>query len=188
VSHMDPSIAVVAGVVLVVLVAIGVRLLRPSKDTSRETSQQGFEHANPYADEDAQFENAMEKLAGSGINKHVYTKIVGITFKNEDGTVGEQLIERCKRFDFLRLVPEPNNRFDPNAMGVCLENGSRIGYLESRLAGEVTRSLKRGYQWRACVKLAKAPESRRHGTLILCLVRQGEPHARRKDAADKLCL
>jgi hypothetical protein len=37
------------------------------------------------------------------------------------------------------LKPEPENKFDPNAVAICRsDNGEQLGYLEARLASEVT--------------------------------------------------
>jgi len=170
-ERMDSVIGIAIVALLVILVALATAALRPDKSTAPETSQSSVSSDdNLYAEEDAQFENELSKRVPD-IAERFYTKVVGITFENEQGITGEMLIGYCKQFDFLQLVPEPNNHFDPSAIAVCLEDRSRIGHLASRTAQEISRDIKRGCQWRACVKLAKRASSRRRGCLVLCLIR-----------------
>lgn len=162
---MDFLIGIAVFALLAALVAFGIAASRPTKSITPDTSCDD----DPYAEEDARFENELSRRVPD-MERHFYTKVVGITFENQQGVTGEMLIGYCKQFDFLQLVPEPNNRFDPNAVAVCLDDGSCIGHLDARTAGEISRSIKRGYQWRACVKLAQRATARRHGCVVLCLI------------------
>lgn len=77
-------------------------------------------------------------------------KLAGVSHKNDDGTDRQIYIERFAQAGMpLTLKPEPDNRFDPNAVSVWIEDCRRlqkmqIGFLDARLAGEVTRLIKRG--------------------------------------------
>jgi hypothetical protein len=83
---------------------------------------------NPYAAADKKFDDAILKMVGSEIADHFYTKLVGITQANEDGTVRETLIPKCKPFEFVDVVWESKNKHDPNAVAIRKKRGPRLGY------------------------------------------------------------
>lgn len=68
------------------------------------------------------------------------TKVVGVSHRNSDRTSRQKIIrEQCSVGDYLRLIPEPGNKNDPNAIGVWTNSGSQIGYLDwnvARIAAE----------------------------------------------------
>jgi len=62
----------------------------------------------------------------------ITTKVVGVTFE------GRQEVVAClRRGDRVWLDREPTNPYDHNAITVCRENGSQIGYLNRTLAGSL---------------------------------------------------
>ena len=65
--------------------------------------------------------------------KIFYTKIVGVTNKNNDGTNRQNLIRSCKSGDKLKLVLEPDNKFDKNAVKVCTLDNKQLGYISKDL-------------------------------------------------------
>lgn len=80
-------------------------------------------------------------------------KLVGVSHKNADGMPRQAYIRRfAKPGMTVHLKPEPNNPYDANAVGAWITARSliifkadvQIGYLDSRLAGEVSRLLSRG--------------------------------------------
>ena len=64
-----------------------------------------------------------------------FTKIVGVTFANPDGTDRQELIEdlddmlQNNPFVDLLLQREPDNAYDSNAIQVLDEKGRQLGYL-----------------------------------------------------------
>jgi len=64
-----------------------------------------------------------------------FTKIVGVTFANPDGSDRQELIEdlddqlQQNPFVDLRLKREPENSYDPNAIQVLDGQGRQLGYL-----------------------------------------------------------
>lgn len=81
------------------------------------------------------------------------TKLVGVSHKNADGMARQAYIYRFAKAGMtVHLKPEPNNPYDPDAIGAWITARSlfifkadvQIGYLDSRLAGEVSRLLSRG--------------------------------------------
>lgn len=80
-------------------------------------------------------------------------KLAGVSHKNADGMARQAYIYRfAKPGMTVHLRPEPNNPYDANAVGAWITARSliifkadvQIGYLDSRLAGEVSRLLSRG--------------------------------------------
>jgi len=62
------------------------------------------------------------------------TKIVGVTYKNPDGTDRQKIIKKCKKGEPLKLVREPDNPVDEHAIAVFRETGEKIGYIASHVA------------------------------------------------------
>lgn len=69
----------------------------------------------------------METYIPSNIN--IYTKLVGVTFNNRQSN-----IMRLKVNDKLRLIREPNNIYDTNAILVCDKNFNELGHISKNLA------------------------------------------------------
>lgn len=64
---------------------------------------------------------------------NVDLKVVGVTFKNDDGTSRKEKIMEMANLDNrcavnIELVREPNNQFDVNAIKV-IADGVQIGYI-----------------------------------------------------------
>jgi hypothetical protein len=81
-----------------------------------------------------------------------YSKVAGVTHKNKDGSSRQELIQRfVVEGQPLIFVPEPENKFDPNAIAVYVDGWKpfrtvrvQIGYLEARVAEELQSSLQSG--------------------------------------------
>lgn len=107
-------------------------------------------------------------------------KVVGVTHRNDDRTSRQSAIKRLESLDSLDLVPETTNPYDPNAIrvmgGYFAKNfewiDRQIGYLDSRLAGETTRAMKRGTRY-LCFVLDVTGENEPHRGVNIALVRWG---------------
>jgi len=82
-----------------------------------------------------------------------YSKIAGVTAKNDDGSSRQKIIKNyVKTGTPLILLREPSNKFDPNAISVHIKKRSlifftstvQIGYLNKDVAEELTKFLKKG--------------------------------------------
>ena len=83
-----------------------------------------------------------------------HTKVVGVTFRNDDGSERQDIIARCKPGDELALSSEPDNRYSDNAVAIyCNLRGwfggvktRQLGYLpeESSVAAEVFEHIEGG--------------------------------------------
>lgn len=76
------------------------------------------------------------------------TKLAGTSFKNPNGTDRQTIIsDLVQPGQPLILIAEPENEFDKFAVGAwinCKGALHQIGYLDSRLAAEVTRLTAKG--------------------------------------------
>ena len=68
---------------------------------------------------------------------HFYTKVAGVTFKNDDGSDRQEILLTCSPLKTLRVEHEDNNPYDPNAIRVCTEDGRQIGHLFKDVAADV---------------------------------------------------
>lgn len=69
-------------------------------------------------------------------------KVVGVTYRNDDGSYRQQLVRLCKPGEKLQPRREPDNPHDPHAIAVHSGKG-QLGYLRGRRAG-LARHLDRG--------------------------------------------
>ncbi|NQZ75635.1 MAG: hypothetical protein HRT61_05915 [Ekhidna sp.] len=70
------------------------------------------------------------------------TKVVGVSKDNADDTSRQQIIhEEVAEGDRLSLRKEPGNPFDPHAIQVLSSKGNQIGYLNKKLAEEISIAL-----------------------------------------------
>jgi hypothetical protein len=82
-------------------------------------------------------------------DKWIFTKVAGVSHRNRSGSYRQRILRRCSAPEELRLVGEPDNPVDPNAIAVCRENGEQLGYLNRRLAADMHDWLAEGEHWSA---------------------------------------
>ena len=123
---------------------------------------------------DPDFEAGMKAIIPEErTDKRFYSKIAGASHKNADGTYRRPAIAKCKPLDKLELKHEPDNPFDSNAIAVISPSGKQMGYLDSRLASEVTSQRRRWKaHWEAYFRRAtRHPETGKVVGCVLFLVR-----------------
>lgn len=92
--------------------------------------------------------------------KEFFTKVVGVTDTNEDGSSRQELIaHRLQVGHMLHLVPRPDNPHDPGAVAVMFsyrrwfrERQGQIGWLNAELAEQITTHIDQGGHAYAQVK------------------------------------
>lgn len=84
--------------------------------------------------------------------KTFFTKVAGTTFKRKDGTHGQDFIRDCHVGEVLDILPEPDNRVDPNAIRIYRRNGDQLGYFSADIAAAMMPCLLRGWTYRVSVK------------------------------------
>ena len=70
------------------------------------------------------------------VARDFYSKVVGVTFGNEDGTSRQEIIRSCKEGDDLILKPVPTKEY-PEAIGVFTNSGKQLGHITAELAREL---------------------------------------------------
>lgn len=66
------------------------------------------------------------------------TKVVGVTFGNDNGTSRQAIIKTLKHGDVLVAKPVPTPEY-PDAIGVFTKRGKQIGHLSASVAAEISR-------------------------------------------------
>jgi hypothetical protein len=116
----------------------------------------------------------MARSKGSNV-RHFHTKIVGVTYKNSDGTDRQKLIAKCHVFETLDLDHEEDNAHDPNAVRVCRQNGQQLGYLGADLAEEVVRKSANGYRFATFIKDITGGKRKGQSFGVNLLIVQADP-------------
>ena len=78
----------------------------------------------------------------------IYTKIVGVTFENEDGTHRQSNLEELDQQVYpivVHLQWEPDNPYDPHAVAVFGPSGKQLGYLHRSLAYSISQMIEARY-------------------------------------------
>lgn len=84
--------------------------------------------------------------------KGFFTKIVGVTFENNDGSSRQKLLEELstqwnpKSKILLQAKREKNNPFDPKAVAIYNPEGKQLGYLSKKVNETVAPWLDEGFQ------------------------------------------
>lgn len=66
--------------------------------------------------------------------RDIHINVVGVTFKNENGTSRQKILETVNNDDKLILQREPNNIYDIHAIMVLTQDGQQIGYIGKQYA------------------------------------------------------
>lgn len=82
--------------------------------------------------------------------KEFNTKLVGVTFKNDDGSSRQELLSLTAKGDNVFLIREPNNKYDKYAIAVKNNFDDQLGYLSS--SDDLARFLDNGGVIDATVK------------------------------------
>jgi hypothetical protein len=128
-------------------------------------------HEHAPSEEDKEFDRQFLAIIGSAIDKHFYSKIVGVTLDNSDGINRQDLVGKCRMFEFLDLYREPENT-DRNAIYVATKVGVKLGYLDRQAASEIAKDFDvRGKVWLAMVRVVSPKSKDRAAGMVLCLCR-----------------
>lgn len=96
-----------------------------------------------------------------GERDEFYTKVVGVTFENR-----QDIVRQLHEGEKLNLVREGDNTHDPNAIRVERTDGCQVGYLNARLAKNLTPYIDRGEHYITLVSQVTGGEDRTYGVNI----------------------
>ena len=86
-----------------------------------------------------------------------HTKIVGVTFKNDDGSDRQRIIRNLARNGELEegtelfFFPQPTNPYDSNCVLVKAGNGQTLGSLSRDMAAKIAPQIRQGYTFKVYV-------------------------------------
>ena len=86
--------------------------------------------------------------------KIVHTKVAGVTFPNEDGTLRQDLLRAVRLFDQVKLERTPDSKHDRFAVAVIAEiddEAYQIGNLPAECSADIGPSLDAGDTWQAVI-------------------------------------
>jgi len=107
-------------------------------------------------------------------DKSFYTKVAGVSKKNANGSSRQKIIEECVwKGHPLDLIPEPNNPYDKNAVGVWWSNDRQIGYLSAEVAEEISGEIAAGTPVSAVVTDVTGGDEDRRTRGVNILIRIG---------------
>jgi single-stranded-DNA-specific exonuclease len=75
-----------------------------------------------------------------------HTKLAGVSFEGR-----QDVVARLEPGIPLRLVRQPDNEYDPNALAVMTPAGDQVGFLNRRLAAVLAPAIDAGAQWEVSV-------------------------------------
>jgi hypothetical protein len=134
--------------------------------------------ANPAAglsDEESacRFELGLSSALGGKIDKHFYSHVTGVTFKNEDGTSRQELIAMCEEFQPVYLHVQPEDTKYPDAVYLTADlPGPKLGYLNENAGSQISREiLKDDRVWGALVRIVTKAMPGKPAGMVVCLVR-----------------
>jgi single-stranded-DNA-specific exonuclease len=71
-----------------------------------------------------------------------HTKLAGVSFEGR-----QEVVARLQPGAPVRLVRQPDNEFDPNAIAVFAPTGEQVGFLNRRLASVLAPAIDAGAEW-----------------------------------------
>jgi hypothetical protein len=80
----------------------------------------------------------------------IRTKVVGVTFENDDGSSRQEVIENCIEGEEIILVHAPSKRF-PEALEVHRTNNEQLGHINAELAHDLLQKFNAGYNYAASI-------------------------------------
>jgi HIRAN domain len=103
---------------------------------------------------------------------HIFSRVTGESFPNDDGTERQAIIVNCRVGAPLLLEAKPNNPGDENVIRVLREDGQQIGYLERDLAARLVNHLSELSAFAASIHRPKF--SPYYGVWLLIVLTEGQ--------------
>lgn len=84
------------------------------------------------------------------IERWIYSKIAGVSHRNDDGSSRQEELAQCEALEQLILKWEPLNPVDNQAVAVFRARSAvQLGYLNKRLAHDTLKRVRDGEKWGA---------------------------------------
>lgn len=122
---------------IILALVIGFFLFRKKKTSNpKSTTGKVTTKNNGLESEWNKWKTTFDPANCSEIQGTFNTKIVGVTYKNKDGSDRQSIISKCRLNEKLLLIPEKYK--GDWAISVCRENFEQLGYLGTDLAPEIS--------------------------------------------------
>jgi HIRAN domain len=172
------ELVIAIGIAVFVVIWISTYLLRGPENITRKRHDDSPERSTvTFSVYDPDEYKAQDQTREKWLKQHypdcdkwIFTKVVGVSHRNNDGSHRGKIIWQCRAPEELQLVPEPDNPFDSNAIAVRRASGEQLGYLNQRLAADIHRWMANGQHWVAVLTQIIGSDPRRVGA-VLALVR-----------------
>jgi hypothetical protein len=164
-KQLRAKVASLMGLLVIILLIVIVILLatRPAKAAPKPaviTLKPTYIYGEPWAYPDKEIEKWVK--TNPEWDKKYWCTVAGVRYKNDDGSSRQEAINQCQPREMLRLVPEPDNPVDPNAVKVCRENGQQLGYVPRQLAARMREHFLKGERWDAILSELTGVEPHPH--------------------------
>jgi tetratricopeptide (TPR) repeat protein len=117
--------------IIIVILIIIFSVLRKKKTTNTSSSKD-----NELESEWKKWKTTFDPENCSEIQRTFNTKIVGVTYKNKDGSNRQNIISKCRLNEKILLIPEKYK--GEWVIVACRENFEQLGYLSKDLAPEIS--------------------------------------------------
>jgi hypothetical protein len=84
--------------------------------------------------------------------------VAGLSHPNSDGTSRQNYLRMCKVNEYMMLVRDGRNPYDPNAIKVCNKNGQQIGFIPQKLTREFASKIDAGAQYSVSIVEITQPD------------------------------
>jgi single-stranded-DNA-specific exonuclease len=106
-----------------------------------------------------------------------HTKLAGVSFEGR-----QDVVTRLEPGTVLRLVRQPDNEYDTNAVAVMAPTGEQVGFLNRRLAAVLAPALDAGAEWEVSVTDVTGTEEAGSRGVNVLLARPGLEDDAERDA------
>lgn len=122
-------------IILIIIIFILLFSRKRKKQPERKPEKLAIKNKQ-LAEKWTEWQNHFDPENCSEIQKKFNSKVVGVTYKNNDGSSRQEIISKCKINEKLLLIPEKYKQ--DWAILVCRESYEVLGYLNSDLAREIS--------------------------------------------------
>lgn len=108
--------------------------------------------------------------------RRLFTKIVGVSHKNRDGSDRQSAIARCRSMEALVLKHEADNPVDSNAVAIHRMSGEQLGYVSADLAEEIVSMSQGGrghYPYVVAITGSGSRDSMRGVNIVIVIAEHG---------------
>jgi hypothetical protein len=87
-------------------------------------------------------------------------QVAGLSHLNSDGTSRQNYLRMCKVNEYMMLVRDGRNPYDPHAIKICNKNGQQIGFIPQSLTAEFASRIDRGEKYSVSIVQITDPDEK----------------------------